>query len=147
MLQLGSDYDLTYLLPKKNFITKNKIYLCLWWWRNPGWVGLWEIILVWYTFEFLLFQQRKSKFESDSKLSSCSVFDIMLLMFKCPPSNPFGFICLSHNILAWLTSWRKINFLFPVVVLKCSVFTVTQVKGGILQRCVGSYIPVFTSLV
>lgn len=64
--------------------------------------------------------ERKRKFESISKLSSCPVFDTMLLMFKCPPSNPLGFVHMSHKTLAWFTGWENLNILLTAVILRRS---------------------------
>lgn len=65
--------------------------------------------------------KRKSKFESITKLSSYSVFHTTLLMFKCPPRNHFGFICLSRKTLAWFTGWKNLNLLLIAVILRCSL--------------------------
>ena len=31
------------------------------------------------------------------------IVEAMLPILKCPPSNPLGFICLSHKTFAWFT--------------------------------------------
>ncbi len=78
-------------------------------------------------------KQRKSKFELDNKWDNCSFFDAMLLIFKCPPKSPLGFIFGSHKTITWFTVWKILHTVCFLTAGFRHVETLSVVAGALVD--------------